>query len=460
MSSDAVLAVELLPNTVAKWVVYWQAYSRHFLDPQGRVIDIHRGGISTSEGQSYALFFSLVANEPSRFAEILSWTNDNLAAGQLGVKLPGWLWGKKSPGKWTLLSAHSASDADLWLAYTLIQAGRLWHRPAYRALGLRLAQTIANKEVVNISFARRVNARTMKLSSTPMLLPGSYGFSLGYRRYVFNPSYMPLPLLLGLAQADSTGPWQVMASQLPNFMRMISPKGFAPDWIGLDADGRTFVPPQGDEGSYNAIRVYLWAGMSKGEKPFAQELMQSLFGMAAYLHQQNYPPVAANSLTGQPQGQGPAGFSAAVLPFLVATHDIRAVARQTERLQHSFDRQSGLLGKPAYYYDQNLALFAFGYLSHAFRFSRHGELETWWSPDHLSTENSGRDTPSLELQYVRAVRDDIADGHALSPGLVGSPQVIGPNVVIARATAMQQKKNLGDVAKSPHVVLWDELNAP
>ena len=367
------------PDSVAGWRSYWQSYVAVFLDSQGRVIDFHQQDITTSEGQSYALFFSLVANQPHRFARILSWTSNNLAAGHLGQTLPGWLWGKNQDGQWTLLSQHSATDADLWLAYILIEAGRLWHNPAYSATGLQLANTIASREVVQVSFATHVNAQSMELSSTLLLLPGYFGFIQGSQRYVFNPSYLPLPLLLGLAQADPQGPWQDMASQLPNFLRLVSPHGFVPDWVGLTADGKLYTPPQGSAGSYNAIRVYLWAGMSAAEGPLGTEMLRVFYGMRAYLQHSSVPPTTVEPQTGQVQGQGPAGFSAALLPYLAAVHAKSAFAAQIQRIRAAYDAQNGLLGNPAYYYDQNLALFAFGYLTGSFRFSPHGGLQTWWS---------------------------------------------------------------------------------
>ena len=47
------------------WGQFWNDYQKVFLDSQGRVIDWAEGGVTTSEGQSYALFFALVANQPS-----------------------------------------------------------------------------------------------------------------------------------------------------------------------------------------------------------------------------------------------------------------------------------------------------------------------------------------------------------------------------------------------------------
>ncbi len=116
------------------WIQFWNSYQVKFIDPQGRVIVWDDGGITTSEGQSYALFFALVANNPKLFQKILTWTQDNLAQGNLTAHLPAWRWGERPNKTWGVLDTNSAADADLWIAYTLIQAGRLWNRNSYTAI--------------------------------------------------------------------------------------------------------------------------------------------------------------------------------------------------------------------------------------------------------------------------------------------------------------------------------------
>src|SRR5271168_2315334 len=61
----------------------WQAYAATFITPDGRVLDPQTGNRTTSEGQSYALFFALVNNDRPRFDKLLTWTTDNLATGDL-----------------------------------------------------------------------------------------------------------------------------------------------------------------------------------------------------------------------------------------------------------------------------------------------------------------------------------------------------------------------------------------
>src|SRR5207253_7982191 len=57
--------------------------------------------------------------------------------------------------------------ADVWMAYTLLQAGKAWNEPHYTSLGTALAKRIAAEEVVQIP------------GFGTALLPGAKGFHKG-----------------------------------------------------------------------------------------------------------------------------------------------------------------------------------------------------------------------------------------------------------------------------------------
>ncbi|MFL6704996.1 MAG: glycosyl hydrolase family 8, partial [Paraburkholderia graminis] len=79
----------------------WEQFRRKFVSPDGRVIDVGSDDDRTvSEGQSYGLFFALVANDRASFDRLLHWTENNLAEGDLTAHLPAWLWGRGQDGKW------------------------------------------------------------------------------------------------------------------------------------------------------------------------------------------------------------------------------------------------------------------------------------------------------------------------------------------------------------------------
>ena len=95
----------------------WQVFRQHFVQPDGRVLDASTPQQhSSSEGQSYAMFFALVANDQASFDKLWLWASNNLAGGDIKQNLPGWIWGLDDKGQWRLLDHNSASDADLWFA--------------------------------------------------------------------------------------------------------------------------------------------------------------------------------------------------------------------------------------------------------------------------------------------------------------------------------------------------------
>ncbi|OIO82399.1 MAG: endo-1,4-D-glucanase [Gallionellaceae bacterium CG1_02_56_997] len=347
----------------------WREFGNHFIQPDGRVLaDEGEHRYSTSEGQSYALFFALTANDRSAFERILSWTQDNLAGGDLGARLPAWQWGKKPDGTWGVADANSAADADIWLAYTLLEAGRLWDEPRYTAQARLL---MAN---IRIHLIREISGIGM------VLLPAETGFELagGVR---LNPSYYPVHLLRALAKADTSVPWLKVLANAQATMKAVSGKGFVPDWVAYQP-GVGFMPdkPSGSIGQHDAIRVYLWWGMLSRQDALFASLKSMLVGMDRLIPRElTSPPLAVDTQTGQVSGISPVGFSAALLPYFTATGNKVALRLQRERLIAQTDTNTGvLIGQDKRYYDQVLALFGLGFTEQRFSFSSRGQLVTSW----------------------------------------------------------------------------------
>lgn len=355
----------------------WNSYANRFIDPQGRVIDPQGGSRTTSEGQSYALFFALADNDRTHFDRVLTWTQANLAGGNMATHLPGWLWGKAPDGQWKLLDLNPASDSDCWIAYSLIEAGRLWHNPAYTTLGHQMLGMIAKQEVAELP------------GFGSMLMPGLTSLWVHNQTWTVNPSYVPLFLFDRFQQEDPAGPWGAIAMNIPNLLRQSVRHGFAMDWADyVPSDGFYPAPPPAQKdatqkpagGSYDAIRVYLWAGMLDGSGHTRTDLVGAVSGMASYLATHDAPPERINADGIPAEHAGPVGFSAAVLPYLRALPDMsKTSAQQRVRMGEQLDSSTGLYGKDPAYYDQNLVLFATGFLNSRFRFGAHGELSVEWT---------------------------------------------------------------------------------
>ncbi|OLL28956.1 endo-1,4-D-glucanase [Burkholderia sp. SRS-W-2-2016] len=347
----------------------WSAYRSfiaRFMQADGRVIDFSTPTQqSTSEGQSYAMFFALVANDRASFDKLLAWTRSNLAGNQFDaqkMRLPAWQWGKKPDGSFGVLDPNSASDSDLWIAYDLLEAGRLWHNPAYTQLGRSLAARIAADEVVTLP------------GLGPMLLPGPQGFRNGTVTRL-NPSYLPLPLLRALAHDAPDGPWGKLADTTYQFVRTVSPQGFAPDWAAWQSGQFVVDPKNGDVGSYDAIRVYLWAGLTAPADPLAKSWLGALGGMRTKVAQNGFPPEKVSSTTGASSGEGPLSYWGALAPYFKALGDEHSLGLARSRLA-ALDVE--VPGRDPVYYDRVLGLFGTGFIDGRYRFDEAGRLVPAW----------------------------------------------------------------------------------
>lgn len=334
----------------------WEAFHNKFISGDGRVIDFNADNISTSEGQTYGLFFALVADDRVTFDRLLNWTRANLAGGDLTARLMAWKWGKNPDGSWGVMDENAASDADLWLAYTLYQAAARWNDVKLRATAELVQARIGKELVIEIA------------GVGPVLLPGSQGFALEGGRFKLNPSYLPLPLLRGLAREAPKGPWAGLVKTTLTMLDTVTPQRMAPDWIVVGPEeGFALDAKAGQVGSYDAIRVYLWAGMMAPGDPARARVLKRLKGYADLTEKQLTPPEKIDAASGKGEGAGPVGFSAALLPLLIALG-----AKTAADLQRARIIATG--GVPAVYYEQVLALFALGWMEKRYRFEADGRL--------------------------------------------------------------------------------------
>ncbi|WP_374618400.1 cellulose synthase complex periplasmic endoglucanase BcsZ [Pandoraea sp.] len=341
----------------------WTRFKAGFLSDDGRVIDRGMNDQRTvSEGQAYGLTFALIANDAALFDKILDWTVNNLAQGDLTAHLPAWLWGKKDDGQWGVLDSNPASDADMWIAYALGEAGRLWNVRRYSALGALLARRVAAEESDYIP------------GLGPTLLPAPVGFHPAKDLWRLNPSYVPMQVVRRLAGLFPDSGWaQMIASSLKQITLSAAPLGFAPEWAMFRASrGFEIDPETQGEGSYNAIRVYLWAGMLAPGGDDFRALKHTFGGMLKYVAAHGAPPERVNTRDGTARQNGGSGFSAALVPLLQAVGDTAQAQAQVARVR-SLEAQSA----PGYY-SSVLSLFGLGWQDGRFRFAADGTLQVPW----------------------------------------------------------------------------------
>lgn len=342
----------------------WEAFKKNFISPEGRVIDASSAIMHTSsEGQSYALFFALIANDRETFEKLLAWTEENLAQGDLVSHLPAWQWGKKEDGSWGVMDENTAADSDLWIAYAVGEAGRLWANRRYVAIASLMADRILSVETLEVP----------KLGW--VLLPGTVGFTPTTTSVRLNPSYVPLQLMRWFSVRSKDPRWESLLTSSRKLILDSAPYGFSPDWVIYDYN-RGFMRDSDEArtkiGSYDAVRVYLWLGMLHQANPDRRLLADKFKPMAQLSKKLGYPPEQVQVLSGASNNSGPPGFSAAFIPFLQAS----GFGDTASTLQRALEEQPAADDN---YYDQVLSLFGLGWQKKLYQFDLDGKVIPRWS---------------------------------------------------------------------------------
>src|SRR5512141_864020 len=120
----------------------WSLY-RYTHVQGGRVVAHDEGGITTTEGQAYAMLRAVWANDRTAFEEVWRWTRQNLQV--RGDRLLAWRW------KDRVLDRNAATDADQDAALALVLASRRFGEPRYLDEARGLLADIWAREVVVVA---------------------------------------------------------------------------------------------------------------------------------------------------------------------------------------------------------------------------------------------------------------------------------------------------------------------
>lgn len=325
----------------------WRAYVAKFVQDDGRVIDFAVApGITTSEGQAYALLRAVWIDDRPVFERVLAWTTRNLARD--GSPLPAWKWGADAGGKWGVLDANTASDADVILAFALDVAARRWNAPEHGARAREIAAAVWSEEV------ERIGDRWY-------LLPGRW--ARGYDPRPLNLSYYSPALLRRLAAIDPEHPWAEVAATTYHLLSVRLPTtGLPPDWMSVATrDGALAPGAIGGQLSgrfgHDAYRVYwnLAIDYTWDRTPEAQRYLEEQTWLARFLERNGTLPreVAPDALPtlGGPE---PLALHGSLYPALRLFHP-EAAAKAAAQLDAAW--HDGIWGERADYYAQNLAWF-------------------------------------------------------------------------------------------------------
>ncbi|HEV3232110.1 MAG TPA: glycosyl hydrolase family 8 [Candidatus Dormibacteraeota bacterium] len=352
----------------------WDSYKRDFILREGRVVDAQAGGITTSEGQAYAMLRAAWMGDRATFDRVWGWTSTRLAVRPDG--LMAWRYGLRPDGTLGVLDSNTAADADEDLALALLFAGRRWQAPAYTRAATAMLPSIWSADV---GYA----------AGRPYYLAGNWGNQGS--RLVLNPSYIAPYAYRIFAAADPAHPWGDLVDSGYDFLDAdataawgtANPAFLPTEWAGLDtATGRPvdvgdLVGGGSRWFSFGAARVpwrlsldAAWNGETRATDYLRRmDLPAREWGTQGHLY-------ATYDHDGTPVDRYETrSVIGAVLPAVAATSPRLAASLYQAKLFQSFDLRDGsyFWDDPGNYYEQNWAWF--GTAAHA------GALPTLWPID-------------------------------------------------------------------------------
>jgi len=234
------------PAAVAVLKESWNAYVHRFIQSDGRVIDYSAAGISTSEGQAYAMLRAVWIGDRDSFDKTFSWARNNLNSGIRSDNLWAWKWGKDAQGHWTVLDKAFATDADQDAALALILASRVWKDEKYAEHARAVLSDLWKLGTVDVAGRRYLLA----------------GDSLCKREICrINPSYYAPYAYRVFAAFDGDGDWTRLVDS--SYYLLTTTSRFAntrlpADWVQLNTmTGEISRASDKDSAfSYDAFRVF------------------------------------------------------------------------------------------------------------------------------------------------------------------------------------------------------------
>ena len=118
-----------------------------YVTGDGRVIRHDQGGDIVSEGQAYGMLIAEIAGRPALARTIWSWTNAHLGR-------PDGLFASHASGTGQIEDPHSATDADVLIAYALLRYTGP-DQAALHSAGRRVAEAVLSTSPSRCQTARR-----------------------------------------------------------------------------------------------------------------------------------------------------------------------------------------------------------------------------------------------------------------------------------------------------------------
>ncbi len=175
----------------------WSYYKFHYIE-NGRVVSRDEDGITTSEGQSYALLRSVWSDDRETFDAVWKWTTGHLRG--RGDALFSWKW------KDRVLDKNAATDADTDIALALLLAARRFDEPRFEEEARAIVRDIWAKEILVVGDACYLTAGDWSKRERVPVIHVGYFAPYAYREF---------------AKVDSEHDWACVARTAYDVLRFI-----------------------------------------------------------------------------------------------------------------------------------------------------------------------------------------------------------------------------------------------
>jgi cellulose synthase (UDP-forming) len=216
------------------------SYYRYTHVSGGRVVALDEGGITTSEGQGYALLRAVWSGDRAAFDAVWRWTRENLQTRE--DRLLSWKW------KDRVLDRNAATDADQDVALALVLASRRFGDPRYLDAARPILADLWSREVI------RAGTRW---------LPTGGNWAPAERYPTIHVAYLAPYAYEVFAAVDPERPWKELVASSYDVLRfLLVEKGLAlpPEriWVDPRSGALLLERPGGapDAFGYDAVPIY------------------------------------------------------------------------------------------------------------------------------------------------------------------------------------------------------------
>jgi endoglucanase len=325
--------------------IWWKSYKKNFILPDGRVQRPEHNFDTVSEGQAYAMLFSVFLNDKETFDLIYRWTEKHLGrSNTYGDRLLAWYWKDGSVGDWM-----PASDADCDYAFALLLASNRWGENNYREKAVAVID-----DILKLETARGADNRLF-------LLPGLWG-NEKEGCPVQNPSYYnPAAFRLFYETTQDsrwldlmeTGYWLLQHSGIR--LDNMNGCGLIPDWCVADVQGNILtLEGKSNDYGWESVRIpmrvgldLLWNKTEEGKK-----VLEKIYHALQVSISDSGEIKAVYRYTGKPAVEY-GGLSSSAMAYFTA----QALSRKADTLEALFMSKLSEKSLNQNYYGQSLAFF-------------------------------------------------------------------------------------------------------